>query len=296
MARDKQQPSDKPLRLPTLWEYTDYRSWLTDTFRARKAIYSWYSYGVLAQRAGFKARDYLMRVMRGDKKLSPNGAVRLSEALDLTIDEKGYFLALVEYNQAKSEARREASWNRLQKILSQSRNTTHPRRLTAIHRELLSEWHHLAVRSLIELEPPRDDWDALGKRLSPPRSAAMVRRSVRLLEQSGLIEKRDDGFWHATDKSLAIAPEVGGPALRVYHRECLQLAQESLETMQPDMRHVSGLTLAISAPTYELLCKRLEEIHLEFARIADRDERADKIYHLNLSFFPMTRDTPQETP
>lgn len=289
MVREKQTSGDKPPKLPTLWEYTDYRNWLTDTFRARKAIHSWYSYGVLAQRAGFKARDYLMRVMRGDKKLSSNGATKLSEALDLTTDEKEYFLALVDYNQAKTDSRREAAWTQLQRILARSRNATHPRRLTAIHRELLSEWHHLTIRSLIELEPADEDWERLGKRLQPTRSAVMVRRSIRLLEQSGLIEKREDGLWHATDKSLSIPPEVGGPALRTYHRECLRLAEQSLESAPASTRHVSGLTLAISPPTYDLLCRRLEEIHLEFARIADRDEGAERIYHLNLSFFPMTR-------
>jgi len=285
---------DVPPTLPKLWEYTDYRGWLTDTFRARKAIHSWYSYGVLAQRAGFKARDYLMRVMRGDKKLSSNGAVRLSEALDLSQEEKEYFVVLVEYNQAKTEERRETAWGRLQKILAQSRNATHPRRLTEIHRELLSEWHHLAIRSLIELHPTGNDLESLARCLQPPRSVSMVRRSIRLLERGGLVERRDDGLWHATDKSLTIAPEVGGPALRTYHKECLRLAQQALEATPPTSRHVSGLTLAISRPTYELLCHRLEEIHLEFSRIADRDDAADTLYHLNLAFFPMTRDAVRE--
>ena len=54
---DKPKEIQDPPQLPQVWEYTDYRSWLTDTFQARKALHSWYSYGVLAQRAGFQARD-----------------------------------------------------------------------------------------------------------------------------------------------------------------------------------------------------------------------------------------------
>lgn len=288
--------SDKAPQLPAVWDYTDYRSWLTDTFQARKAIHSWYSYGVLAQRAGFKARDYLLRVMRGDKKLSTSGAFRLSGALDLNTREQEYFLALVEYNQAKEDAEREIAWKKLQSVISQGHHASRPRRLTAIHREILSEWHHLALRSLLEMQPSTDNWEALGKQMQPTRTAAMVRRSIRLLEQGGLVEKREDGLWYTTEKSLVIPPEVGGPAVRSFHRDCLHLAEQSLESVPSTERHVSGLTLGISTQTYERLCQRLEEIHLEFSRIADLDDKADQVYHLNLSFFPLTRKSRQEAP
>jgi uncharacterized protein (TIGR02147 family) len=296
MGRKKPESSEVPPKLPPVWDYTDYRNWLTDTFKARKAIHSWYSYGVLAQRAGFKARDYLMRVMRGERGLSLEGAVRLSEALDLTPSEKEYFLALVEYNQASKDETREAAWHKLQRKLVQSRYSAHPRKLASIQKQLLSKWHHLAIRSLIELSPVSEDWEALGRRLFPPRSAAMVRKSIRLLERSGLIEKSSDGLWRATDKSIAISPEVGGPALKTYHKDCMGLAERALDALPGSVRHISGLTLAISRPIYEQLCHRIEEIHLEFSRIADRDESADQLYHLNLSFFPMSAPPEETTP
>jgi len=296
MKPDVPASTEKAPQLPPVWEYSDYRSWLTDTFHARKAIHSWYSYGVLAQRAGFKARDYLLRVMRGDKKLSLDGASRLAGALDLSGKEQEYFLALVEYNQAKDDAERELAWKKLQSALSRGRSASRPRRLTSIHREILSEWHHLALRSHLEMHPAGDDWDALGKRLLPSRTGAAVRRSMRLLEQAGLVEKHDDGLWHTTDKSLAISPEVGGPALRSFHRDCLRLAEQSLEAVPRPERHVSGLTLGISPRVYEQLCQRLEEVHLEFSRIADLDDKADQVYHLTLAFFPMTRPSPEDAP
>lgn len=283
----------KPPKLPRVWDYSDYRRWLTDSFQARKAMHSWYSYGVLAQRSGFKARDYLLRVMRGEKKLSPSGAIRLASALDLTSREQEYFLALVEYNQAKDDAQRDLAWRKVQASLARGNSSSGPRRLEKIHREILSESHHLALRSLLEIKPSPGDFDVLGRQMRPARSSAVVRRSMRLLEQGGLVEKREDGLWHASDKSLAISPEAGGLALRSFHRDCLRLAEQSLETIPNAERHISGLTLGISAPTYEVLCKRLEEIHLEFGRIADLDNKADQVYQLTFSFFPMTRPAPE---
>ncbi|MBK9577237.1 MAG: TIGR02147 family protein [Fibrobacterota bacterium] len=282
--------------LPLVWEYTDYRAWLTDTFKARKAIHSWYSYGVLAQRAGFQARDFLLRVMRGDRRLSMEGAERLANALDLPRREKAYFLALVEYNQAKTDADREVAWGKVQHALAKSQNASAPRLLTDLHREILSEWHHLAIRSLIEMTPDPGDWEALGKRLHPPRTQAVVRKSVKLLEKGGLLDKRPDGLWHATEKAIATPPEVANPAVRQFHRECLELASASLGTIPSDSRNVTGLTIGISPRTYRLVCDRLTELREEIARLSDSDEEADRVYQLTLALFPLSTPDTKEQP
>jgi uncharacterized protein (TIGR02147 family) len=283
--------------LPDVWEYTDYRSWLSDTFQARKAIHSWYSYGVLANRAGFQARDFLLRVMRGDRRLSMEGAERLANALDLPRREKAYFMALVEYNQAKTDTDREVAWGKVQHALAKSRNASAPRLLTDIHREILSDWHHLAIRSLIELTPDPGNWDALGKRLHPPRSEAVVRKSVKLLENGGLVAKRADGFWHATEKAIATPPEVANPAVRQFHRECLELASAALGGVASDARNVTGLTIGISPRTYRLVCDRLTELREEVARLSDADDEADRVYQLTLALFPLSNpETTKENP
>lgn len=284
--------SRRPPALPSVWEYTDYRIWLTDTYHARKAIHRWFSYGVLAQRAGFKARDFLLRVMRGERSLSQESASRLAEALDLPRREQEYFRALVAYNQAKNDQEREIAWGRVQHALAKSRNASAPRLLTDVHREILGQWHHLAIRSWLEMHPDPGDWDALGRRLVPPRTAAVVRRSVELLERGGLVEKRPDGSWHATEKSVTTPAEVGLPALRSFHRECLQLASDALESMSSQQRNVTGVTLGISERTYRLVCDRLTELRTEVGLLAEADGEADRVYQLTLALFPFT--TPQD--
>lgn len=280
--------------LPSVWEYTDYRAWLLETYKARKAIHAWFSFGVLAQRAGFKARDFLLRVMRGERRLSPESAARLAEALDLPKRESDYFLALVEYNQARDDRAREVAWGKVQHALARSRNASAPRLLTDIHREILAQPHHLAIRSWLEMRPDPGDWTALGKRLHPQRTAAVVKRSVALLESGGLVERRADDLWHATEKSVATPAEVAFPALRQFHRECLDLAAKSIESASSGERNISGVTLGISARTYRLLCDRLIALREEFGRLAEADAEADRVYQLTLALFPLTRgDAPE---
>jgi len=285
--------SEPKARLPRIWEYTDYRLWLSDTFNARKAIHKWYSYGVLAQRAGFSTRAFLYRVMRGERGLSAAGAEKLANALDLETKEKDYFLALVEYNQAKRDAERELAWNKVQHVLVRSRNASAPRLLTSVHRQVMSGWNHLAIRSLIEMTPDPGNWAELGSRLRPRRSAASVRRSVALLQKGGLIERRPDGFWHATDKSITTPPEVALPAVGQFHRSCLRLASASLENCSSKQRNITGAMLGISSKSYELICDKISSLHEEIMKIAENDLGADRVYQLSVALFPLADAAPR---
>jgi len=278
--------------LPSIWEYTDYRLWLTEHFRVNKILNPRYSYGVLARKAGFLARDFLLRVMRGDRQLGEESAQRLAQSLNLDRRERAYFLSLVDYNQARKADQREIAWGKLQHALAQSRDASAPRLLTDIHREVLGSWHHLAIRSWLEMNPDPGDWELLGKRLRPNRSAAVVRRSVQLLEKGCLVEKRPDGLWHATEKSIATSPEVTRPAMRRFHHDCLGLAQTSLEDVPANQRNITGLTLGISERGYRLVCERIASLHKEVMQLAEIDADADRIYQLTLALFPLTMPEP----
>lgn len=273
---------------PSVWEYTDYRVFLQETYQRRKATHRWFSYGVLAQKAGFKARDFLLRVMRGQRSLGPESAQKLAEALDLRKHETDYFLRLVDYNQAKTDGEREIAWGRLQHALRRSRNPSAPRLLTDIHREVLSRWHHLAIRSLLEMRPDPGDWADLGRQLRPSQTAATVKRSVKLLSDAGLVAKGRDGLWRATETSLATPAEVANPALRRFYRDCLHLAERSLEDVPAEERNITGVTLGISERTYKLVVERLAGLRQEIALLAESDTEADRVVQLQLSLFPLS--------
>lgn len=272
-----------------VFEYTDYRAFLTDAYQARKAQHSWFSYGVMAQRAGFKARDFLLRVMRGERCLSAESSRKVAAALDLGRRETEYFLNLVEYNQAKTDAQKEHAWGMLQASLSRTGNPSQTRMLTDLHREVMSRWHHLAIRSLLEMNPDKGDWEALGKRLHPPCTAAVVKRSIKLLDDAGLVAKGEDGCWRSTEKSVATSAEVRTLALRSFYRDCLKLAGEAIEGVDSAERNISGVTLGISERTYNVLVERLAAVREEISRLADNDPQADRVYQCNLLLFPLAR-------
>ena len=93
--------------MDSLYSYTDYRAYLRDYFAHKKAQNNGFSLKVIADRAGFKARDYILRVMNGTRNLSQSGCFKLSEALKLSEKETNYFIILVAFNQAETPREKE---------------------------------------------------------------------------------------------------------------------------------------------------------------------------------------------
>src|SRR4051812_24747415 len=92
----------KAAPMETLYAYTDYRKYLRDYFQEKKQSNKHFSLKVLAEKSGFKARDYLMRVMRGDRNLSEAGIKKLSEFFRFSEKQAEYFQTLVMFNQAEN--------------------------------------------------------------------------------------------------------------------------------------------------------------------------------------------------
>src|SRR5690349_25170844 len=102
--------------MESIFAYTDYRLYLADFFEERKRQNKHFSLRMLAERSGFKARDYLMRVMRGDRNLSPDGAERLSKYFRFSEKQAEYFRILIQFNQAPTTSEKESCYRRLSEI------------------------------------------------------------------------------------------------------------------------------------------------------------------------------------
>ena len=53
---------------------------------------------------------------------------------------------------------------------------------------------------------------------------------------------------------------------------------------------VSGVTLTVSRDSYERIAREIDEFRKRIVAIASDTEDANRIYQMNLQFFPMTWD------
>lgn len=95
----------------------DYRVFLKDYYNQKKEANPAFSLRVFSDKIGFKAKDFISRVMNGEKNLSTQSIPKVASGLRLGKHETEFFISLVEFNQAETSDDRDEAFNKMQAVL-----------------------------------------------------------------------------------------------------------------------------------------------------------------------------------
>ncbi|MBR4397986.1 MAG: TIGR02147 family protein [Fibrobacter sp.] len=274
-------------RAKKVFEYLDYREFLKDYYNSKKEANPAFSLRVFSDKIGFKAKDFISRVMNGDKNLSNQSIPKVASGLRLGKHETEFFIGLVKFNQAETTEERNAAFDEMQAALKVVRFAEKQHILGHTQYMVYSHWRHLTIRSLIGMFGFDGDYEALAKQVHPHITADEARKSVKLLEECELIKKDKNGKYVLTENAITTGDRTSKLALRGYHQHCLKLAAESIDRDPPGSRHISGLTLGISQEGYERIVERINAFRKEIALIAEEDQDSDKVFQLQFALFPV---------
>lgn len=278
----------KPKR--KVYEFLDYREYLQAYFNTAKENNHRFSLRTFSDVLGFKSKDFIHRVMKGEKNLSPGSITLVCQGLALNPRESYFFESLVHFCQAETQDDRQKYYERLQTQLKGIRFRESQQLLCYTQYEYYSQWQHCAVRSYIGMHGFSGDYKTLANQLLPAISVEEARRSVAILSQLGLIAKKNNQ-WHITRTAISSGDRVAKLALKNFHNQCLQLAADSMDTVPPNERNISGVTLGISREKYDLIVERLNAFRKEIAMLTEEDPEAFQVYQLNLQLFPLSRNS-----
>jgi|GEM_PF-508086 len=155
--------------------------------------------------------------------------------------------------------------------------------------ELIAEWHHFAIVSLLETQGAKDDPTWISQRLSI--SEKEVRHSLDVLEKLGML-KRTGGRLRPSGNLFKTRSEVADDAIRFSHFQNLDLARRSLENDAVDVRHFSALTVAVNLDKLEEVRKRIFAFHGEIMDLVETDPTRE-VYRLVVQWFPLTKGLPK---
>jgi uncharacterized protein (TIGR02147 family) len=273
-----------------VFDYTDFRRYLSDYYEERKKENPGFSYKFIADKAGMSNKGFVYNIIKGEKALSKSNAFRISGALKHGRYEAEYFENLVSFNQAKNMKEKNLYFDRMCRIREKGKGAcSQPAQLRKEQFEFFSKWYHTIIRSLIDMYEFRGDYRWLAKMVNPSILPRDAKKSVQLLEKLGLIEKQKSGLWKVTDKSVTTGKEVAGLAVENYHMEAAELAKRAIHETTADKRNISGLVLGISQEGYARIVEEIQEFQKKVMAIADSDEEADRVYHFNLHLYPVSR-------
>lgn len=275
---------EKPL--PSIFDFTSYRTWLRDYCEAKRRNDSSFSYRSLAKEAGFASPNYLQLVIAGRRNLGEKSIKAIAKALRLGKMASRYFKVLVDFEQADTNAKKNEYLARIMRCKDRSAVT----KIIADQFSYYNEWYHCVMRELAAgLPADAIDYAGLAKRFYPAIMPKQAKKSIRLLLKLELLHVDEHGRLAQSSPCIATDRETQSVAIRNFHGRMLGLARDSLETISPENREISSLTMRISKTGFEKIKKRIQDFKEELMRIIGEDENVDRVYHANFQFFPVSR-------
>lgn len=272
-------------KAPNIYAYTDYRKFMKDFFSFMKSTTPFFSYQYFAQKAGFKAKSFVHKVIKGERSLSQNSVFCIARACNLKGKEIPFFEALVRFNESRTAQEREYYFTRMQQADPGNEGI----RLKKNQFNYFAKWYHPVVRELVTILPFGNDYAMLARAVEPEITPKQAKQSVELLLELGLIRKTQNSKrYQQTDSYITTRDTIVSLAINKFQRETMNLALQSHEADDREKRDFSSLTIGISLKGYEKIKSELKDFRSYIQRIVAEDDAIDRIYQMNFQLFPVS--------
>ncbi len=267
-----------------LFEYTDYRQYLKDFYADKKENTAYFSFRYFSNKAGFGSPSFLKFIMDGERNLSSDGVEKFVVALGLSQRRAAYFRLLVRFNQEKEEKAK----NKYFRDLIALTPGALPKNVDKSQYEFYSQWYYSGIRELVTLPGFKEDPAWIATALHPNIKPKEARNALELLLTLGFLKRNKSGKLIQADPVITTGREVSGLSIRNFHRQMISLAGESIESVAPSKREVSGMTLCLSEKMIQEIKDRVSAFQDDLLESVSKDETpSEHIYQLNFQFFPI---------
>ena len=226
--------------LNKVFGYTDYRKYLEDFYEFKKSSGRGFSYRQFSKSCGFSSPNFLKLVISGERNLSLDSIEKILGFLSLPEQEDQYFRILVRLNQEANSEVKSIYYEDLKAL------TPHRQRrdLNTESVEYLSHWLYPVIREMASLPGFKDDPYWIARRLTGRTSPKEIRKALTFLLTHGFIEKNSDGY-KVLDRVVLSSDEIKSLAVKRYHHNALDQAQEALEDLDLNEREFGALILIL---------------------------------------------------
>ncbi|MBF0432853.1 MAG: TIGR02147 family protein [Fibrobacteria bacterium] len=271
--------------MKSIFDYTNYRKYLQDYYSWAKINVRGFSHRAFLKKAGMSGPNYLKRVMEGVHKLTDNSIPKFAKALSLSESETVYFQYLVYFNQAKTLADKDKYFE----VLMDLKGPYAQYKLDRGQYDYYKEWYNIAIREILSYFPYKNNPDTLGKEIAPPVSPRKVKKSIELLEGLGLIEKRSDGSYAQTNRAISTGPDFRSLLVSKFHISMAKLAAEAITRFKKEDRYFSSVSMSLSRESFEMVIRLIREFRKTVIERVSQETDPDRVCHLNMQLFPMTK-------
>lgn len=158
--------------------------------------------------------------------------------------------------------------------------------------QLISDWYHFAILELSTVQ---------GIVLNPKSVSACLEISIHeakvaleRLQRLGLLNQENELSPAPVRNFSTLGPKFASEANRNQQRQILQMAIRALDEIPIEHRNQSSVTLAIPMSRLNEAKAKITAFRREFSRDLQRHGERDSVYHLSISFYPVTVSHPKK--
>jgi uncharacterized protein (TIGR02147 family) len=269
--------------MKTIFEYLDYRKYLSDAVKERKRINFHFSYQFISQHLNLKSTAFMHRVIQGHKKLPESLIPKIAELFKLDEKEKEYLLILVKFNHCLDIAQREELFRRLEGFVKREK----ARHLQPEQYHLFTQWFYVAIRELLRIKNFTDDFHSLAVSLQSKIKNKEARAAIHMLEKIGLIAKGPDGAYRPLEAQVTTGDFWESELIKNLQIQFAEMGKKALVAVPKEKRDMSFLTFCASESTMRKIGEEIAAMRLRILDLADADAAADTVYQCNLQLFPI---------
>ncbi len=269
----------------TVYDFLDYRAYLRAYYDAAKRTRPSFSFRLFSKLAGLRSPNFLKLVIDGERNLGADSVQRFAAALQLEGVDAEFFGDLVALGQAGTLAEKNRAFERI----SASRRFRAARRIDGDLFAYLSHWYGPAIRELAARDDFQEEPRWIAGQLLPSISPTEAAESMKLLLSLGLLVRdAKTGRVVRGEPTLTTEHEVRSLGAAAFHRQMLERAAQSIESVPRELRDLAALTVCVSPETVALVKQRIHQFRESLTELCDSDTRGSTVYQLNVQWFPLS--------
>lgn len=272
----------------SIFEYYDYRKYLSDYYQYKKSTSNAFSYRYFSTKAGLTSPVFLKLVIDGKRNLTRQTIEKFCTALQLNKKQAIFFKNLVLFDQATTSSEKQEYYA----VLRSLENSVTEKIINDDQFEYFSKWYNAIIRELVTLYDFKQDYSLLGRCVYPEITEREAKNAITTLEKLGLIRKQEDSTcYEQTDKAIVNnSSRLGLMAVRKFNKTMIEHALNAVESVPVEKRHISGITVGISKQMYEIIQSEIIAFKDRLVTLANRSEKNSGVYQINIQLFPVSED------
>jgi uncharacterized protein (TIGR02147 family) len=269
----------------SVYDFLDYRAYLRAYYEAAKRVRPSFSFRMFSRLAGLRSPNFLKLVIDGERNLGSDSVGRFAEALGLEGADAAFFGDLVAFGQAPTMVEKNRAFERI----ASSRRFRSARRIDGDLFAYLSHWYTPAVRELAARSDFQEEPRWIAAQLRPRITPAEAAEAMKLLLSLGLLVRDPTtGRVLRGEPTLTTEHEVRSLGAASFHRQMLERASQSIETVPRELRDLAALTVCVSPKTAALVKERIHQFRESLTELCDSDADGSTVYQLNVQWFPLS--------